>query len=48
VQDLAYGKELEDNKIMGFAGVRWATAWSALGEAGVIPRWDEEEGKWKL
>lgn len=48
LQDLAYGKELEDNQVMGFAGVRWATAWEALAAAGVIPQWNEERGEYQL
>jgi hypothetical protein len=48
VQDLAYGKELEDSQIMGGAGVRYATARDALDEAGVVLRWDEGDGKWEL
>jgi hypothetical protein len=48
LQDLADGKELEDNKAMGMAGVRQATAWEALEEAGVTPQWDEESRRWHL
>lgn len=47
-EDLAYGKEREDNQIQGFAGVRHENAWEALKEAGVYPQWNEDTGKWEL